>query len=103
MSSSSVYVTLETMDKGSEMIEKVIAAAIKGLQFTAKNPDEAARIIMELYPQSDAPYIRESVDLLLFAMWDEHNKTSGLGYIDNGKIQGENALLMKTLNLYNAT
>ena len=58
---------------------------------------------MDLHPQSDAPYIRESVDLLLFAMWDEHNKTAGLGYIDNGKMQGEHDLLVKYLNLKNAT
>ena len=101
MYSSSITVTRETMEKRPEMIEKVAAAVIKGLQFTAKNPDEAARIIMELHPQSDAPYIRESVDLLLFAMWDEHNKTSGLGFIDNGKMQGEHDLLVKYLNLKN--
>jgi NitT/TauT family transport system substrate-binding protein len=103
MYSSSITVTRETMEKRPEMIEKVVAAVIKGLQYTAKNPDQAARIIMELHPKSDAPYIRESVDLLLFAMWDEHNKTSGLGFIDNGKMQGEHDLLMKYLNLKNAT
>ena len=54
---------------------------------------------MELHPQSDAPYIRESVDLLLFAMWDEHNKSKGLGYIDNGKMQGQHDLLVKYLKL----
>ena len=36
-------------------------------------------------------------------MWDEHNKTGGLGYIDNGKMQGEHDLLMKDLKLKNAT
>ena len=56
---SSITVTRETMEKRPEMIEKVIAAVIKGLQFTARDPDEAARIIMELHPQSDAAYIRE--------------------------------------------
>jgi NitT/TauT family transport system substrate-binding protein len=103
MYSSSVTVTRETMEKRSEMIEKVIAAVIKGLQFTATNPDQASRIIMELHPKSDALYIRESVDLLLFAMWDEHNTTSGLGFINDGKMQGEHDLLMTYLNLKNAT
>jgi NitT/TauT family transport system substrate-binding protein len=103
MYSSSMTVTRETMEKRPEMLEKVIAALIKGLQFTAKNPDEAARIIMELHPHSDAPYIRESVDLLLFAMWDEHNKTNGLGYIDRAKMQSEHDLLVKYLKLKNET
>jgi len=99
MYSSSITVTRETMEKRPEMIEKVIAAVIKGLQFTARDPNEAARIIMELHPQSDAAYIRESVDLLLFAMWDEHNKPKGLGYIDNSKMQGQHDLLVKYLKL----
>jgi NitT/TauT family transport system substrate-binding protein len=99
MYSSSLTVTRETMEQRPQMIEKVAAAVIKGLEFTAKSPDEAARIIVELHPQSDAPYIRESVDLLLFAMWDEHNKTKGLGYIDTAKMQGEHDLLVKYLKL----
>ena len=102
MYSSSITVTRETTEKRPEMIEKVIAAVIKGLQFAAKNPDEAARIIVELHPQADAPYIRESVDLLLFAMWDEHNKRDGLGYINRDKMQAEHDLLVKYLNLKNA-
>jgi hypothetical protein len=40
---------------------------------------------------------------LLFAMWDEHNTTSGLGFINDGRMQGEHDLLMKYLNLKNAT
>lgn len=99
MYSSSVTVTRETMEKRPEMIEKVIIAVIKGLNFTVKNPDEAARIIVELHPDADKAYIRESVDLLLFAMWDEHNKTKGLGYIDTAKMQGEEDLLVKYLKL----
>ena len=101
MYSSSVTVTRETMEQRPEMLEKVIAAVIKGLQYTVKNPDEAARIIMELYPQSDAPYIRELVDLLLFAMWDEHNRANGLGTIDRQKMQGEHDLLVNYLKLKN--
>jgi NitT/TauT family transport system substrate-binding protein len=102
MYSSSVTVTLETMEKRPEMIEKVIAAVIGGLNFTAKNPDQAARIIVELHPDSDKAYIRESVDLLLFAMSDEANKTRGLGHIDMAKMQGEHDLLVKYLKLKNA-
>jgi NitT/TauT family transport system substrate-binding protein len=102
MYSSSVTVTRETMERRPEMLEKVIVAVIKGLQYTVQKPDEAARIIMELYPQSDAPYIRESVDLLLFAMWDEHNKANGLGTIDQQKMQSEHDLLVKYLKLKNA-
>ncbi|MEA2915617.1 MAG: NitT/TauT family transport system substrate-binding protein, partial [Bradyrhizobium sp.] len=55
MYSSSVTVTRETMERRPEMLEKVIAAVIKGLQYTVQKPDEAARIIVELHPQSDAP------------------------------------------------
>jgi NitT/TauT family transport system substrate-binding protein len=99
MYSSSITVTRETMEKRPEMIEKVIAAVIKGLNFTVAHPDEAARIIVELHPESDPPYIRESVDLLLFAMWDEHNRQKGLGIIDAAKMQGEHDLLVKYLNL----
>jgi NitT/TauT family transport system substrate-binding protein len=102
MYSSSVTVTRETMERRPEMLEKVIVAVIKGLQYTVQKPDEAARIIMELHPQSDAPYIRESVDLLLFAMWDEHNKANGLGTIDQQKMQSEHDLLVKYLKLKNA-
>jgi NitT/TauT family transport system substrate-binding protein len=99
MYSSSMSVTRETMEKRPEMIEKAIAAVIKGLTFASKNPDEAARIIVELHPEADKDYIRESVDLLLFAMWDEHNKAKGLGYIDAGKMEGERDLLVKYLKL----
>jgi NitT/TauT family transport system substrate-binding protein len=99
MYSSSLTVRRETMEQRPEMIEKVIVALIKGLQFTAANPDEAARIIVELHPESDPPYIREAVDLLLFAMWDEHNRQKGLGMIDAAKMQGEHDLLVRYLNL----
>jgi NitT/TauT family transport system substrate-binding protein len=102
MYSSSVTVTRETTEKRPEMIEKVIAAVIMGLNFTTKNPDEASRIIAELHPDSDKAYIRESVDLLLFAMWDQANKTRGLGHIDIAKMQGEHNLLVKYLKLKNA-
>jgi NitT/TauT family transport system substrate-binding protein len=102
MYSSSVTVTRETMERRPDMLEKVIAAVIKGLQYTVQKPDEAARIIVELHPQSDAPYIRESVDLLLFAMWDEHNKAKGLGTIDQQKMQSEHDLLVKYLKLKSA-
>jgi NitT/TauT family transport system substrate-binding protein len=102
MYSSSVTVTRETMKKRPEMIEKVIAAVIRGLNFAAKSPDEAARIIVELHPDSNSAYIRESVDLLLFAMWDEANRARGLGHIDTAKMQGEHDLLVKYLKLKNA-
>jgi NitT/TauT family transport system substrate-binding protein len=103
MYSSSVTVTRETMEKQPEMIEKIVIGLIKGLKFTAANPNEAARIVGELHPEIDKDYIRESLELFLYAMWDDTIKSKGFGFIEEKKMQGEHDLLVKHLKLKKST
>jgi NitT/TauT family transport system substrate-binding protein len=99
MYSSSVTVTRETMEKRPEMIEKIIVGLLKGFKFTVAEPDEAARIIGELHPDIDKGYLRESLDLLLYAMWDDTARSKGPGFIDAAKMQGERDVLVRYLKL----
>jgi NitT/TauT family transport system substrate-binding protein len=99
MYSSSVTVTRAVMEQRPQMLEKLIAALIEGFKFTVANPDDAARIVGELHPEIDKGYLRESLDLLLYAMWDDTARAKGVGYIDQAKMQGERDLLVKYLKL----
>jgi NitT/TauT family transport system substrate-binding protein len=103
MYSSSVTVTRATMEQRPQMIEKIIIGLLKGFRFTVANPDEAARIIGELHPDIDKGYLRESLDLLLYAMWDDTARSKGIGFIDPVKMQGEHDLLVKYLKLKRST
>ena len=95
MYSNGVTVNQATIDKRPEMVGKMVTALLKGFKATVADPNDAAAVIMKLYPESDKEYIRASVDTLLEAMWDETTKAKGIGVFDPRKMQDTRDTVVK--------
>jgi NitT/TauT family transport system substrate-binding protein len=95
MYGNAVAVTQRTMETRPAMVDKLVGALMKGFKDTLANPDEAARIVTKLYPETDKEYIRAAVDTLLEAMWDETTRSKGIGMIDGKKMQETRDIVVK--------
>jgi NitT/TauT family transport system substrate-binding protein len=95
MYSNSVVVHQRTLDARPEMVRRFLVAMVRGFKYTQANPDEAAAIVMKLYPESDREYIRASVDTLRESIWDETTKAKGVGIIDREKITATRDTIVK--------
>lgn len=95
MYSNSVVVHQRTLDARPEMVRRFLVGMVRGFKHTLAHPDEAAAIVMKLYPESDRDYIRASVDTLRESIWDETTKGRGVGVIDPQKMAATRDTIVK--------
>lgn len=59
--SLNIIANKEMIEKDPETIRSIVDATNKGYEFVRKHPEESAKIFMELFPEKDAKYIKESL------------------------------------------
>ena len=85
---SAMVVTGTKMIEGKpDILEKFVAALVRGYQDTVKDPAAAGEIIMKLHPEFDRSYILGSAQALMGVMWDDTARAKGIGVLDAAKMQ----------------
>jgi len=95
MYSNAVIVHQRMLDARPETVRRFLVALVRATRYTLANPDEAAAMVMKLYPESDRDYIRASVDTLRDAVWDETTKAKGIGIVDPEKMAAMRDTIVK--------
>jgi NitT/TauT family transport system substrate-binding protein len=84
---NSIVVNTKMIKEKPDLVQRVVTAILKGLQYTVDHPDEAEQLMMKNQPQLDKEFNHESLQAMVTqAIWDETTKSKGLGMIDEAKM-----------------
>ena len=85
--SNSIFVTAEFAEEHPDAVTGFVRALRRGLEYSIRNPDQAATIVRTRFPELDSVYVDRSVRLLATAAVDTNNASRPLGYIDARRME----------------
>ena len=84
---NSIIVNTKMIKEKPDLVQRVVAAILKGLKYTVEHPAEAEQMMMKNQPQLDRDFNHDSLEAMVKeAIWDETTKAKGLGMIDEAKM-----------------
>ena len=87
----------ERIKNNPGQVRRFVHASIKSLAWTAKNPDEAVRILLKSYPQATAKSERLKWNSAFNSMITETTLQHGLGYMTEAKVKYTRDAIMSGL------
>jgi NitT/TauT family transport system substrate-binding protein len=91
--------TEDTIAKRPELVKKFLRASYKGYEFALANPDQAADIMVKMFPTVDRAVALQQIKEINTLIVDPQARDRGLGYLRDDRIQSTVAFVDKAFTL----
>jgi NitT/TauT family transport system substrate-binding protein len=84
---SGFAVTEDTIAKRPDMVKKFLRASYRGYEFAAANPDQAADIMVKMFPAVDRAVALQQIKEINTLIVDPQVRARGLGFLRDDRMQ----------------
>jgi NitT/TauT family transport system substrate-binding protein len=89
----------ETIEKKPDMLRKFLAASYRGYQFAQSKPDEAADIMVKMFPTLDRGVVLDQIKDINELVVDKDAAGKGLGFLRDDRMASTLAFVDKAFDL----
>ncbi len=89
----------ELIAKKPDVLRKFLAATYRGYEFARKNPEQAAAIMVKMFPTQDQDVILEQIRDIMDLITDPAVAAKGLGYLREDRMTSTVAFVDKAFDL----
>lgn len=83
---SGIATTDEIIENNPELVEKVLKATYKGYEFLRENPEKAADIVVEMFPEVNRDVVLAQIHDINELIMGPGVEENGIGYIDPTRV-----------------
>ena len=89
----------ELIEKNPELIQKFLRGSYAGFEFALKNPEQAAQIMVKMFPVVDPEVALQQIKEMNTLIVDQSAKEQGLGYIKPDRMRSTVQFVDKAFDL----
>ena len=89
----------DTIKQNPDLVRRFVKAAMRGLEYASKNPDEAIKILMKYAPENKPTSAAEEWKVAEDLIMTDEAKANGVGYMDPKKVATTYDIITSAFNL----
>ena len=89
----------ETIEKNPDMLRKFLAASYRGYEFARSNPDQAADIMVKMFPTLDRAVVLDQIKDINELVVDGETAGKGIGYLRDDRMGSTVSFVDKAFDL----
>ena len=97
--SNGILVTDSFLKSNPDVVRRFVKAALKGWEFSFKDPDKAVKMLMTDHPLLNAAIAKAEALIVKDLMLSPEARKHGLGYMDEGKMRQTRDIMLKLFNV----
>ena len=96
---NAVIVQEDTIKQNPDLVRRFVKAAMRGLEYASKNPDEAIKVLMKYAPENKPASAAEEWKVAEELIMTDEAKAHGVGYMDPKKVATTYDIITSAFNL----
>jgi NitT/TauT family transport system substrate-binding protein len=97
--SNGILVTDSFLKSNPDVVRRFVKAALKGWEFSFKDPDKAVKMLMTDHPLLNPAIAKSEALIVKNLMLSPEARKHGLGYMDEGKMRQTRDTMLKLFNV----
>ena len=89
----------DTVKQNPDLVRRFVRAAMRGLDYAVKNPDEAMKVLMKYAPENKPAIAAEEWKVAADLIMTDEAKSNGVGYMDPQKVAATYEIITTSFNL----